>query len=337
MKKVLLTTHIPNDKTAWSKARVDVAAILAEKGYESVYLPELKKWHKYLPFFMALKRNLTKEGHILIEYPFHERKRAYLLYLFRFLTRVPMYALIHDLNSIRFQTPHAREISILKLFDGVISHNPSMTKWLHERGIRGRTVDLKVFDYRLQENKRYHLEHLTSPVKIVYAGNLSYKKATYIYSKEFDGFRNVEISVFGQYFEPERISNSIIRYKGVFDPNHPVLDAKYHFGLIWEGTSIDTCDGEYGHYLKYNNPHKFSLYLSLGLPIIIWEKAALASFIRENGIGITIGSLKEIQSIGEKLTDEAYMKMTQSINEVSKAVQNGSYLKEAVEKLTIQQ
>lgn len=44
------------------------------------------------------------------------------------------------------------------------------------------------------------------------------------------------------------------------------------FGLVWDGNSMDTCTGNYGSYLRINDPHKVSLYLSSGLPIIVGQK-----------------------------------------------------------------
>jgi hypothetical protein len=31
------------------------------------------------------------------------------------------------------------------------------------------------------------------------------------------------------------------------------------FGLVWDGTSIHMCSGEYGFYVYNDNPHKSSL------------------------------------------------------------------------------
>ena len=57
-----------------------------------------------------------------------------------------------------------------------------------------------------------------------------------------------------------------------------------NFGLVWDGTSLDGCNGRYGEYLKFNNPHKTSLYLSCGIPVIIWKEAALADFVEEHKV-----------------------------------------------------
>jgi hypothetical protein len=331
--KVLITTLFPDQKTAWTKARMDVSQILQRDGYASMYLPELKTPARLLMFALSLKNRISRSGHIVIEYPFDHRNRSYLLYLFSKLTGVKIYALIHDLNSIRYSNPVRKELSILNLFDGVISHNPAMTAWLSRKGFSRNLVDLDLFDYCNEETAIYHEQQMADPVKVVYAGNLSYTKATYVYDPEFSSLKNVDISAYGAFFEPERLVSSKITYKGVFDPDQPVLDGKYHFGLVWEGTSMETCNGEYGHYLRFNNPHKLSLYMALSLPVIIWEHAAAARFVREQNIGITISNLRELQDLHSRVSNADYAAMARNVERLSAKVRKGDYLNQAISKL----
>ena len=331
--KVLITTLVPNQKTAWTKARMDVSHILKRDGYASMYLPELKTPGRLLMFALKLKNRISRSGHIVIEYPFDHRNRSYLLSLFSKLTGVKIYALIHDLNSIRFSNPEAKELAILNLFDGVISHNPAMTAWLAGKGFSRKLVDLDVFDYCNDETAIYHAHQMANPVKVVYAGNLSYAKATYIYDREFNSLKNVDISAYGAFFEAERLAGSTVKYKGVFDPDHPVLDGKYHFGLVWEGTSMETCNGEYGYYLRFNNPHKLSLYIALGLPVVIWEHAAAARFVRDQNIGVTISTLRDLQEIHSRVSNADYETMARNVERLSLKVKKGDYLHDALSKL----
>ncbi len=331
--KVLVTTLIPDQKTAWTKARLDVSHIMKGGGYTTMYLPEAKNPGRLLMFALALKKRVAERGHIVIEYPFDHRKRAYILYLFSRLTKVKIYALIHDLNSIRFGNPQHTELAILNLFDGVISHNPAMTRWLVEKGFSRKLVDLDVFDYCIGATSTYHEDRMSNPVKVVYAGNLSYIKATYIYDREFSSLKNVKISAYGAFFEKERLEDSPITYKGVFDPDRPALDGNYHFGLVWEGTSMETCDGEYGHYLRFNNPHKLSLYIALGLPVIIWEHAAAARFVLEQNIGIPIRTLRDLQDIHSRVSDTEYEAMARNVERLSSKVKKGDYLNGALRRL----
>ncbi|UZW66162.1 hypothetical protein OC195_19990 [Priestia flexa] len=103
------------------------------------------------------------------------------------------------------------------------------------------------------------------------------------------------------------------------------------YGLIWDGESTETCTGLTGNYLKYNNPHKTSFYLSCGLPVVIWKEAALAPFIAENNLGIIVTSLKEMDDIISNISDKEYSIMKNNVLEVAEKVRNGFFTKKAIE------
>src|SRR5690606_24677922 len=127
-------------------------------------------------------------------------------------------------------------------------------------------------------------------------------------------------------FEKDRINGSHIDYMGVFNPGEPNLPDSYHFGLIWEGISINTCEGGYGEYIRYNNPHKMSLYISLGLPVIVWKEAAIASFVTSNNIGFTIENISELEGISTRLSTETYMEYQRNVDMLSGKLRNGHFL-----------
>ena len=103
------------------------------------------------------------------------------------------------------------------------------------------------------------------------------------------------------------------------------------FGLVWDGDSYEACTGNYGEYLRYNNPHKVSLYVRCHLPLIIWEKAALAPFIKEKEIGICINSLEELDGKLEKLTVDDYFKMKSRVIEISNLLSVGYFFTKALD------
>jgi hypothetical protein len=281
----------------------------------------------------GLNANLEKGDHILIEYPLPQRKRAYVLYLFSLMRRVKLYALIHDLNSLRCDSPQSREVAILRLFDGLISHNPSMTRWLRDAGLSVRIVDLQLFDYCTDAAEVWHEDDISLPLQVVCASNLSYDKARYIYDPQLGQLRNVELSLYGVYFEPERMPASPIRYMGAFDPDTPFLNGRYHFGLIWDGTGVERCEGRYGHYMRFNSPHKLSLYAALGLPVIVWREAAIAEFVLKQGIGVTIGDLLELDDVSTKVSTESYRRMGRNMEALSRKVKRGEILRDALRQL----
>jgi hypothetical protein len=260
----------------------------------------------------------------------------WLIYAFKLIKGIKLFGVIHDIGDLRFTEAKYRDgndMHFLKLYDGLVSHNASMSKWLKENGFKKPIVDLNVFDYCLKENKNFHESSLNGEIKVLYAGNLSHAKATYIYDKKLDKLDNVQLGVYGPYFEKERINGSRLTYKGMFDPQSPDLKENYHFGLIWEGDSTETCSGQMGQYIRFNNPHKFSLYLSLGLPVIVWKEAAIAPFVIKNNIGITIENFHDLENISERISESDYKEFLKNADQLSGKVRNGFFLDKAINQL----
>ena len=101
---------------------------------------------------------------------------------------------------------------------------------------------------------------------------------------------------------------------------------KADFGLVWDGDSVDTCAGDTGRYLLYNNPHKFSLYLASGLPVIVWEKSAVSEFVRQYGIGLIVSSLNEIGKRVRNLSIDEYKQMLSRVAKISADIRSGKFL-----------
>tara|TARA_R110002020_G_scaffold323714_1_gene539524 strand:- start:54519 stop:54878 length:360 start_codon:yes stop_codon:yes gene_type:complete len=103
------------------------------------------------------------------------------------------------------------------------------------------------------------------------------------------------------------------------------------FGLVWNGNSLNECAGDFGKYLLYNNPHKTSLYLLCGLPVIIWDQAAISDFIREHDLGIFISSLEELDDTLQNLDPELYQQMVRNVAKVRQKLLGGHFLKTAMD------
>ena len=82
--------------------------------------------------------------------------------------------------------------------------------------------------------------------------------------------------------------------------------------------------------MRYNNPHKLSLYLSSGLPVIIWKQAAEATFVEKNGVGYTVKSLYEIPELMKKISENEYKNITENVSRISKKLINGEYMQLAL-------
>ena len=96
-----------------------------------------------------------------------------------------------------------------------------------------------------------------------------------------------------------------------------------------------TCTGNIGNYLKYNNPHKISLYIAAEIPIIIWKQAALAEYVTAKGIGIAIDNLAELELAVGAVSKEAYKQMKENLKGIAKKIRERYFLDTAYEKAEI--
>lgn len=316
-----------------SKARMDIDRIVREMGFRNIGFTPSQSNNKVIDFFVTLAGMLKapwviKEGDILL-LPYNLRK--YYIYLCKLthLRKGKVVTLIHDLSSFyRKKISPVQEIARLNHSDYIIAHNPVMKKWLEDNGCKKPIGVLGLFDY-LSSTKPGEKPLPMKPYKVVYAGTLSPKKNKFLYDVD-QYIRNYRLTIYGRGFDPEQIQNKEhFIYKGFASSDDLVASADGDFGLVWDGNSVLFCDGPRGQYMKYNNPHKFSLYMRCGLPVIIWEEAALAHFVRENNVGICISSLTDLDDILLGISPEEYAKMKQNALITGHRLSEGYYFKQA--------
>lgn len=332
--------------TARAKARDDAEAIVKELGYMPISLDvpdrsgysKLRKiwWQfKIVPIWIKNLKVASKGDDLFIQFPFREHS-VFLPLIFRKLKKrgVKTILLVHDLELFRCLKDSRRsfydkvkcffETKTLKYADRIILHNEKMLATAREAGLNEiRLVNLGIFDYLMEPiAKDAPKRSLEKPVII--AGNLSKLKCGYLYDLPTD----VSFNLYGPRYEG--VTNDRIKAFGAFPPE--VLPSKLEgsFGLVWDGPSASTCDGVFGKYLKINNPHKTSLYLASGIPVIIWKEAALADFILENDCGFVVSSLSEISSRLKMLSKEDYERMASNTQKISSKLRDGYYLKNAL-------
>ena len=336
---------------AGSKARKDADRIFAETGAQAltVVIPNEGKREQAgkvrgLYYHFAAKRawdralSGTKAGDtVLFQFPV----KAHTILLSGALKKlkkrgVKTIALIHDLEYIRNalrdgtgtsagQRQITEEKTALKAFDRVIAHNGKMKQFLTEKmGLQDKQiVPLEIFDYLIPGYAPREAARDRQAVNI--AGNLKPEKSGYIYRLPW----NVRFDLYGADWKGEETET--IRYHGKFLPDELPGQLEGGFGLVWDGPEAEGCSGIYGNYMRYNNPHKTSLYLAAGIPVIIWEEAAMAEFIRREGCGITVKALGEIAERIGKLTEAEYAEMRKQAERIGRRLRDGYYTKKALE------
>lgn len=317
--------------SAGNKAKTDIEKIMAENGFVNVGLSQSIDQNKIIGFaktFTSVLKILfcLKKGDILVvQYPFKKYyKTVCRIAHFR---KSKVVTIIHDLGSFRRKKLSVKkEIQRLSYSDVIIAHNDNMKKWLIDNGYTRPITTLNIFDY-LSENTAPIVDKVTmeEPYGITYGGALNYRKNKFLYEME-PHLGAHKFYLYGGGFESDHIKNKDkFKYMGFVYFEDLIADPKGDFGLVWDGESVESCQGTFGEYLQYNNPHKVSMYIRCHLPIIISDKAALADFVVNNNIGIKIDSLKNIQERLAQISIEEYTTMKQNTIRISKQLANGYY------------
>lgn len=329
-----LSRNYKGTSAAGNKAKTDIEQIMAEMSFRNVGLRQTTYTNEVLSFLLTLC------GVLKSPFSMHEGDRLVLQYplkkYFAFvcnmahLRGVKVIALIHDLGSFRRKALTVeQEIKRLNHADYVIAHNDQMKRWLEENGCKAKLGVLEIFDY-LSQTKAVHSSEVKKPYHILYAGALNPRKNTFLYELG-EYIHSFNLNLYGNGFEVGKAKGKEhFRCMGFVKSDDLIATAQGDFGLVWDGTSVSTCSGNFGEYLLYNNPHKTSLYLRCGLPVIIWSKAALADFVRRNGIGICIDSLQDLEEVLAGLKEEKYMEMKKRAEEIGRLLSEGYFVRKAL-------
>ncbi|MBQ6486159.1 galactofuranosyltransferase [Candidatus Saccharibacteria bacterium] len=336
---------------AVEKARTDIEKVAEKLGYKRLNIPTVfgvktKKWQKPIQLYHyknnARKWNkifnsLEKDDTILIQYPLINTAFNFFEIVKKYSSKVKVIVVVHDLESLRFKDDpeksqaylkrvNENDLNVLNSAYKVISHNEKMSSSLIKMGVKKeKLVNLGVFDY-LYDKKTCAKTGLDDG--IIIAGNLKIaEKSGFL--KDLKTIKGSSFNLYGVNFD-KKCEGENIDYRGAFKPDELISHLSGSFGLIWDGPSVKTCTGQFGKYLKINNPHKTSLYLASGLPIIIYKDAALAPFVEKNGLGITVKSLDEIPGKLKKITKKDYEKMLKNVEKVKKDVRTGKFFEKAL-------
>lgn len=339
MNKYIITVENSQANNAGPKAKADVEQFLTETDYQTLPLkvtldPEdkslgakLKKIY-YGKYYIPKMLQQSQADVILLQYPIYS---AYLTNeLFKAIkqkTKAKLYLLIHDIETLRLfggdKAQSQAELALFKQADGIIAHNAKMRSWLEEQGVNVPIVDLGLFDYY---NPTPLVEQRPFAKSVVFAGNLA--KADFLKKAATLDF---ELTLFGP--APAKTYPEPLKYAGVYPPDELAKHFSQNFGLVWDGDSLLTCNGVFGEYMRYNDPHKVSLYLSSGLPVIMWKEAALADFIVMHNVGFVVESLTEVGDVLKQMTPEQYREMQQNTLALAQKLRQGHFIKTAVKKL----
>lgn len=321
--------------SAGDKAKTDIEAILNDIGYHNAGLAQGKSKSSVKAYFITLTSVVRgvmrlKKGDILVlQYPL---KKYYDFVVRRAVAKgVNIVTIIHDLGSFRRRKLTVEEeIKRLSLSSVVIVHTENMRKWLSDNGMTAPMVVLGLFDYLSDTRCRSEMRGVDKRPALMFAGNCSKHANGWIY-KLGESTPEIDVELYGNGVDPG-IATPNLKAHGHTESDVLISTAEGNYGVAWYGNSLDGGEGALGEYLQYNSPHKISLYLRAGLPVIIWNKAGLAGVIKRLGVGISVPSLRDIDKVLAEISPEQYRSMRRNAFEVSSQLSRGESVKSAIRK-----
>lgn len=294
-------------------------------GFHRAYFPGNRSLHyrNYMHHKMVM-RNMPENGILFLQYPLQ-------YHVDELLDRAKergnaVVVLIHDINELR-GIQECNYNSVLSRADILIAHTPAMRDWLVQRFDNARVVVLGMFDY-LQDVLPRPAAY--GAMEVAFAGNLGKSEFLNCLSASRSGLRYV---LYGIGCPPGLAVRPWVDFRGVVLPEEvPEKISSCGYGLVWDGSTDSTCNGTYGEYLKYNAPYKLSSYIAAGLPVIVWDKMAMAPFVMENGIGIALPSLSGLETELSKITAGEYAAMRTNAKRLQQQVSTGYFARTAIAK-----
>lgn len=313
--------------SAATKAVKDCSLLFNQSGYQDHVLTFRNNSVRGIKFYTAVGIGICRfllkarrNAIVGVQYPMLNNVFKYFIQLGR-IKNIRFFCIVHDVESLRLggrdKAAADREAANFNYYDLIIIHNNSMKQWLTDHGTTTKMIPLGIFDYLATDPRKSKSTPQFSKT-IVYAGNLG--KSRFVYS--LNEIKAWNFNIYGpNYSQKEQAAN--VKWQGVFSPEQIVEELNGDFGLIWDGDKIGEADEILGNYLKYNNPHKFSLYLAAGLPVIAPANSAIAHVIKEHRVGILIDNLYDLQELN--ISAAAYKTMYDNTAKLQAKVINGEY------------
>lgn len=321
----VISQYIVNELNAGPKAKVDVEKILQDKFSAKIYNYRIKNdlSKKINLYLFRMKKLLFQIFHywmddiVVYQLPLNKNQKTG-------IKSKKSVGLIHDVEGLRQEDKELlkKEINLYNKMDILISHNKSMTKFLVKNGVTKPIIELMLFDYLIEDKKSNNKSKKSNAKEIVFVGNFS--KAPFL-SELSEKKMNFQFNLYGVGNYDK--NNKKIKYFGSFLPDELPNEIAGDLGLVWDGSLTDE-NNLLLSYTRYNNPHKLSCYIAAGLPVIVWDKSAVAEFVIENNIGYTISNIYDIN----KIDFSDYKEKKKNVLKQRKKIINGEYTKAAIDK-----
>lgn len=306
----------------------DIETILQRNGYTPIEFPQqhatgpLAKIRRLL-FFIRSLRKLSQQAEVVFLFPIYAKLIQHFVNRLSKRKDLTLICIIGDMEGLRDNDPQLlqAEINTLRRFRYFVVHNPAMAAWLEKHIGPANCATLNFFDF-LSEGIP---PERSLTYDISFAGNLN--KSAFV--QQLHQITTTSPRLTFHIYGDSTVSfptNDHILHHGLSSPYQLPATIKGSFGLLWDGEATERLSGPYGTYLHLNSPHKLSLYILAGLPVITSGDTAAATYIKRYQIGLLINSLDELQTAIDAITPSQYQIMVSNMLPLTKNIREGKNL-----------
>lgn len=322
-----------NGVFAGNKFPRDIITICQKEGYEPIYVAEghskLMAW-KYLHDWNNLQKIESNSIAVFIDQvsPRITRRMVYSTLKRKNVAIIPLLEDIDPLRSSEMTpTQKKRELNRLHQAKYIISQNRKESKLLENMGFDVPKIELNVLDF-LSDKIDSSKKEKNNKWKVCYGGNLTEQQSGFL--KEIKESDSVEYYIYGKGEVSKQLPKGAI-YKGSFSAENCVGNLEGNWGLVWNGQSLEiNLRDNKSTYYNYVSPHKFSMYILCGMPLIVYSGSAMAEFVQKNKCGIIIDKLDQIPKRLNLVSNTAYQEMHQNVLEIAQKISSGFFTKEVL-------
>lgn len=342
MNKWILIDNARESGTAWGKAPQDVYHILKSADFQDFdissggsrrVLGRVSIWIDLVSKILRQTSLLREGDELVLQMPVNSCLKVVSMVLLPILRwkGVSLTVLVHDLLGARgsWSREVGEEIQykVFRAASHIIVHTSAMRDYLLRRGIcASKVVVLDVFDY-LCEEPLARSASTTDRYVLNIAGTLSRTAIGYI--SEIGKLKGLKWHLYGPNYETGT-EGSDIDYHGVLPASELPRQITGGFGLVWYGESLDCLRSEIADYLELIMPHKVSLYLAAGIPIIVHKSFACADLVQRHKVGLVVSSVYEAAGIIMSMSERDYAELLNHVRILQEKVRSGWYTRQAV-------
>ncbi|MDK7183245.1 galactofuranosyltransferase [Lacticaseibacillus rhamnosus] len=317
---VISPLQLPTDE-ATLKAKTDVAHFFGEIGFRELFLSRYVKWNDehWRSEILGMISTVGEEDVVIYQIPTYadpEVESAVVELVHK--QKAKIIAFVHDVEYLRFPDQYDKNqvIGFFNSFDGLIVGTEIVKQRLAEDGVNVPMIPSGPWGYVQPIAYR----RPTFSQNIHYAGNLVPRKAGFLQNVP-DGLHfKVYGSADGNPDLPYSLSSSV-EYLGSHRQEELGLALNNGYGLLWDADTENKMDP----YSKINMTHKFSLYLSVGLPVIAYNQSAIGRYVNANGLGIVIDSVENLPNIIQGITEDDYNHIVDKVASISGLIRSGRH------------